>query len=46
MIDRLHVGGGYNDKEKALELFIHNWAYISPAIQKMIMLENSTSPVL
>ncbi|MEH7075880.1 UV DNA damage repair endonuclease UvsE [Neobacillus drentensis] len=36
----LHVGGGYNDKEKALELFIHNWAYISPSIQKMIMLEN------
>jgi UV DNA damage endonuclease len=36
----LHVGGGYNDKEKALELFIHNWAYIPPAIQKMIMLEN------
>ncbi|MBT2699769.1 UV DNA damage repair endonuclease UvsE [Bacillus sp. ISL-40] len=36
----LHVGGGYNDKEKALEYFIHNWAYVSPAIQKMIMLEN------
>jgi UV DNA damage endonuclease len=36
----LHVGGGYNDKEKALEQFIHNWAYISPNIQKMIMLEN------
>jgi UV DNA damage endonuclease len=36
----LHVGGGYDDKEKALELFIHNWAYIKPSIQKMIMLEN------
>lgn len=36
----LHVGGGYEDKEKALELFIHNWAYISPSIQKMIILEN------
>lgn len=36
----LHVGGGYNDKEKALEQFIHNWAYISPSIQQMIMLEN------
>lgn len=36
----LHVGGGYEDKEKALEQFIHNWAYINPAIQKMIMLEN------
>jgi UV DNA damage endonuclease len=36
----LHVGGGYEDKEKALELFIHNWAYINPSIQRMIMLEN------
>lgn len=36
----LHVGGGYDDKEKALELFIQNWAYISPSIQRMIMLEN------
>jgi UV DNA damage endonuclease len=36
----LHVGGGYEDKEKALELFIHNWAYIKPSLQKMIMLEN------
>jgi UV DNA damage endonuclease len=36
----LHVGGGYEDKEKALEMFIHNWAYIKPSIQKMIMLEN------
>ncbi|MEH7012718.1 UV DNA damage repair endonuclease UvsE [Neobacillus niacini] len=36
----LHVGGGYEDKEMALEQFIHNWGYIQPAIQKMIMLEN------
>jgi UV DNA damage endonuclease len=36
----LHVGGGYDNKEKALELFIHNWGYISPSIQRMIMLEN------
>jgi UV DNA damage endonuclease len=34
------VGGGYDDKEKALEQFIHNWGYIKPGIQKMIMLEN------
>ena len=36
----LHVGGGYEDKEKALEQFIHNWGYIHPSIQRMIMLEN------
>lgn len=36
----LHVGGGYDDKEKALEQFIHNWAFVPPAIQKMIILEN------
>jgi UV DNA damage endonuclease len=36
----LHVGGGYDDKEKALEQFISNWGLINPAIQKMIMLEN------
>ena len=36
----IHVGGGYEDKEKALESFIHNWAYISQSIQQMIMLEN------
>ncbi|MED4225659.1 UV DNA damage repair endonuclease UvsE [Neobacillus cucumis] len=36
----LHVGGGYDDKEKALEQFIHNWGFIKPNIQKMIMLEN------
>ncbi|WP_409291089.1 UV DNA damage repair endonuclease UvsE [Peribacillus sp. SCS-37] len=36
----LHVGGGYNDIEKALEQFIHNWGLISAGLQKMIMLEN------
>ena len=36
----LHVGGGYNDHEQALEQFIHNWGHIPPSIQKMIMLEN------
>jgi UV DNA damage endonuclease len=36
----LHVGGGYDNKEMALEQFIHNWGYIQPSIQKMIMLEN------
>lgn len=36
----LHVGGGYENKEMALEQFIHNWGFIQPAIQKMIMLEN------
>ncbi|RFU64806.1 UV DNA damage repair endonuclease UvsE [Peribacillus glennii] len=36
----LHVGGGYNDHEKALEQFIHNWGLIPASIQKMVMLEN------
>jgi UV DNA damage endonuclease len=36
----MHIGGGYNDKEKALEQFIHNWQYIPHTIQQMIMLEN------
>ncbi|MFD1737671.1 UV DNA damage repair endonuclease UvsE [Bacillus salitolerans] len=36
----MHIGGGYNDKEKALEQFIHNWQYVPHSIQKMIMLEN------
>ena len=36
----LHVGGGYNDHEQALEQFIHNWGLIPQSIQKMIMLEN------
>ncbi|MCA0989509.1 UV DNA damage repair endonuclease UvsE [Guptibacillus algicola] len=36
----LHVGGGYNDKEKALERFIHNWMYTPKGIQDAVMLEN------
>lgn len=36
----LHVGGGYGDKEKALEQFIHNWAFVPRDIQRMIILEN------
>jgi UV DNA damage endonuclease len=36
----MHVGGGYNDHEKALEQFIHNWGLISESIQRMVMLEN------
>ncbi|WP_077210585.1 UV DNA damage repair endonuclease UvsE [Bacillus dakarensis] len=36
----LHVGGAYDDKEKALEQFIHNWGHIPNSIQRMIMLEN------
>ncbi|MBM7694582.1 UV damage endonuclease UvdE [Peribacillus deserti] len=36
----VHVGGGYNDVEKALEQFIHNWGLISAPLQKMLMLEN------
>jgi UV DNA damage endonuclease len=36
----LHVGGAYDDKEKALEQFIHNWSLVPHAIQKTVMLEN------
>ena len=36
----IHIGGAYNDKEKALEQFIHNWGLIPRKIQEMIMLEN------
>ncbi|RYG73464.1 UV DNA damage repair endonuclease UvsE [Lentibacillus lipolyticus] len=36
----LHVGGGYGDKEKALEQFIHNWAFVPRDLQRMIILEN------
>lgn len=36
----LHLGGGYQNKEKALEQFIENWAYVPSGIQKMVMLEN------
>ncbi|MGM9923023.1 MAG: UV DNA damage repair endonuclease UvsE [Bacillus sp. (in: firmicutes)] len=36
----MHVGGSYQDKEKALEQFIHNWALVPGHLQRMIMLEN------
>ncbi|WP_062350842.1 UV DNA damage repair endonuclease UvsE [Bacillus kwashiorkori] len=36
----LHVGGGYGNKEKALEQFVHNFAFIPEPIQSMLMLEN------
>ncbi|WP_043934362.1 UV DNA damage repair endonuclease UvsE [Bacillus sp. EB01] len=36
----IHIGGGYADKEKALEMFIHNWAYIPQQLQAMTILEN------
>lgn len=36
----LHIGGAYEDKEKALEQFIHNWGLIPVSLQRMLMLEN------
>ncbi len=36
----LHIGGAYNDKDKALEQFINNWGHIPVKIQEMLMLEN------
>ncbi|NMH67578.1 UV DNA damage repair endonuclease UvsE [Bacillus sp. RO3] len=39
----LHVGGAYDDKEKALEQFIHNWGLTPVSLQKMIILENDDS---
>ncbi|WP_042352507.1 UV DNA damage repair endonuclease UvsE [Bacillus massiliigorillae] len=36
----MHVGGSYQDKELALEQFIHNWALVPHHIQRMVMLEN------
>ncbi|TYR78370.1 UV DNA damage repair endonuclease UvsE [Priestia megaterium] len=36
----LHIGGAYNDKEKALEQFVQNWGLVPHSIQQMIMLEN------
>ncbi|WP_046180178.1 UV DNA damage repair endonuclease UvsE [Domibacillus tundrae] len=36
----IHVGGGYKDKEKALEQFVTNWGSIPVSLQRMIMLEN------
>lgn len=36
----IHIGGGYKDKEKALEMFIHNWGFLNARLQGMVMLEN------
>ncbi|KMJ56851.1 UV damage repair endonuclease UvdE [Bacillus sp. LL01] len=36
----LHIGGGYDDRELALEQFIHNWALVPQALQEMLILEN------
>lgn len=36
----IHVGGGYKNKEKALEQFLTNWGSLPVSIQNMIMLEN------
>jgi len=36
----IHIGGGYDDKLKALEQFIHNWGLIPVSIQKMLLFEN------
>jgi len=36
----LHVGGGYDDKEKALEQLIENFGSVPSPIQKMLMFEN------
>ncbi|HZH63084.1 MAG TPA: UV DNA damage repair endonuclease UvsE [Metabacillus sp.] len=39
----IHIGGGYDDKLKALERFIHNWGLIPVSIQKMLLFENDDS---
>lgn len=36
----LHVGGGYDDKEKSLEQLVENFALVPSPIQKMLMFEN------
>lgn len=36
----IHIGGGYDEKLKALEQFIHNWGLIPVSIQKMLLFEN------
>jgi UV DNA damage endonuclease len=36
----LHIGGGYDDKEKALEQLIENFSSVPSSIQKMLMFEN------
>jgi UV DNA damage endonuclease len=36
----IHVGGGYDDKEKSLEQLIENFGSVPSPIQKMLMFEN------
>ncbi|GGI18320.1 UV DNA damage repair endonuclease UvsE [Gottfriedia solisilvae] len=36
----LHVGGGYDDKEKSLEQLVENFGSVPSPIQKMLMFEN------
>lgn len=36
----IHVGGGYDDKEEALERFLENWGRVPSGIAKRITLEN------
>lgn len=36
----LHVGGAYDDKEKALEQYIQNWGLIPTRLQDLVILEN------
>ncbi|MEE6453091.1 UV DNA damage repair endonuclease UvsE [Gottfriedia acidiceleris] len=36
----LHIGGGYDDKEKSLEQLIENFSLVPAQIQKMLMFEN------
>jgi UV DNA damage endonuclease len=36
----LHIGGGYDDKEKSLEQLIENFSSVPAQIQKMLMFEN------
>ncbi|WP_088071294.1 UV DNA damage repair endonuclease UvsE [Gottfriedia luciferensis] len=36
----LHIGGGYDDKERSLEQLIENFSVIPASIQKMLMFEN------
>lgn len=39
----MHVGAAYEDKEKALEVFIEQWGNVPVAIQEMVILENDDS---
>ncbi|WP_047150363.1 UV DNA damage repair endonuclease UvsE [Aneurinibacillus tyrosinisolvens] len=36
----LHVGGAYNNKEKAIQRFIDNWGEVPEEIRSCLMLEN------